>query len=398
MDLSMVIGSKELIRDINNNLVLETIIHKSPISRASLSKELGLTKATISTIVQDLIDRKLIIEIGSDNTELGRKPILLTFNKQAGLALCIDIQLDSCTAVLSDLQAETLNSDTFDSPKDPNDLPDVLCSYVRNIMYNLPNTVYGLVGITLSIHGVTYEKTIKFVPYYNLAGIDLCKQLEDHFHIPVYIENEANLSAIGENSFVYDHADLASVSVHTGIGLGLIMGNRLVKGYRGYTGEVGHTIVNIDGRPCPCGNHGCLEQYVSQKVLMQEFAEKKGLDYVTFDDFLSYYRADDPDAKAIIDTFIKYMSVGLNNILNSFNPEIVVINSNFTSKLPELTDYIIDGLSSKMNNFGSVKASSLEGKASMLGGLCVAIRNFLGITFLRLQRVSNAHVKSDTTS
>ncbi len=383
----MVIGSKELIRDINNNLVLETIIQKGPISRANLSKELGLTKATISTIVQDLIDRNLVIEIGSDNTELGRKPILLTFNKLAGLALCIDIQLDTCTAVLSNLQADTLNTDTFDSPKDPADLPDVLCSYVKNILFHLPQTVYGLVGITLSIHGVTYEKEIKFVPYYNLAGINLSEQLESRFHIPVYIENEANLSAIGENTFVYDHADLASVSVHTGIGLGLIMGNHLVKGYRGFTGEVGHTIVNIDGRPCPCGNNGCLEQYVSQKVLMKEFAERKGLDYVSFDEFLSYYRANDNDAKEIIDTFIKYMAVGLNNILNSYNPEIVVINSNFTSRIPELTDYIIDSLSSKMNNFSSIKASSLEGKASVLGGLCVAIRNFLGIKFLRLQNI-----------
>ncbi len=383
----MVIGSKELIRDINNNLVLETIIQKGPISRANLSKELGLTKATISTIVQDLIDRNLVIEIGSDNTELGRKPILLTFNKLAGLALCIDIQLDTCTAVLSNLQADTLNTDTFDSPKDPADLPDVLCSYVKNILFHLPQTVYGLVGITLSIHGVTYEKEIKFVPYYNLAGINLSEQLESRFHIPVYIENEANLSAIGENTFVYDHADLASVSVHTGIGLGLIMGNHLVKGYRGFTGEVGHTIVNIDGRPCPCGNNGCLEQYVSQKVLMKEFAERKGLDYVSFDEFLSYYRANDNDAKEIIDTFIKYMAVGLNNILNSYNPEIVVINSNVTSRIPELTDYIIDSLSSKMNNFSSIKASSLEGKASVLGGLCVAIRNFLGIKFLRLQNI-----------
>lgn len=383
----MVIGSKELIRDINNNLVLETIIQKSPISRAALSKELGLTKATISTIVQDLIDRNLVIEIGSDNTELGRKPILLTFNKQAGLALCIDIQLETCTAVLSNLQADTLNIDSFDSPKDPNDLPDVLCSYVKNILVHLPETIYGLVGITLSIHGVTYEKEIKFVPYYNLAGISLSEQLETKFHIPVYIENEANLSAIGENTFVYDHADLASVSVHTGIGLGLIMGNRLVKGYKGYTGEVGHTIVNVDGRPCPCGNHGCLEQYVSEKVLMNEFASKKGKDYISFDNFISYYVKGDEDAKEIIHTFIKYMSVGLNNILNSFNPEIVVINSNFTSKIPELTDYIIDSLASQMNNFGSIKASSLEGKASMLGGLCVAIRSFLGINYLRLQNI-----------
>ena len=78
----MVTGSKELIRDINTHLILETIINQATISRASTAKHLGLTKATVSAIVQDLINRKLVIEIGADDTSLGRKPILLSLNKR----------------------------------------------------------------------------------------------------------------------------------------------------------------------------------------------------------------------------------------------------------------------------------------------------------------------------
>ena len=78
----MKIGSNELIRDINSKLILDTIIKNQPISRASISKELGLTKATVSTIVQELINQHLIIEIGCDDTSLGRKPILLSFHKK----------------------------------------------------------------------------------------------------------------------------------------------------------------------------------------------------------------------------------------------------------------------------------------------------------------------------
>ena len=77
----MVRGSKELIRDINTRLVLETIIESESISRAAISKKLGLTKATISIIVQELINKKLVIEVGSDDTKLGRKPILLSLKK-----------------------------------------------------------------------------------------------------------------------------------------------------------------------------------------------------------------------------------------------------------------------------------------------------------------------------
>ncbi|WP_310603968.1 MarR family transcriptional regulator, partial [Anaerosporobacter sp.] len=80
----MITGSKELIRDINSNLVLTQIVNFSPISRSAIAKKLGLTKATISAIVADLLSKKLVLEIGSDDTSLGRKPILLSFNRKAG--------------------------------------------------------------------------------------------------------------------------------------------------------------------------------------------------------------------------------------------------------------------------------------------------------------------------
>ena len=381
----MVIGSKELIRKINYTLVLETLLQRSPISRASLSKELGLTKATISTIVQELIDKNLVFEVGRDHTELGRKPILLTFNKDAGFALCIDITRDTCTTILSNLLAETVRSDVLPSPKTPSDLPDVLSSYIRTILLHLPTTRYGLVGITLSIHGVTDKNSIRFTPSYNLTGRNIAKDLEEEFGIPVFLENEANLSAIAENTFVYDSATLASIHVYDEIRLGVMMNGTLVKGYHGYSSEIGHTIFHIDGRPCPCGNHGCLNQYLSEPVLLHDFATRKHLTHISFDEFLEYYQKEDPDAKEITNIFIKYMSALLNNLLNSINPEIVIINSTFTSKIPGLTDEISSSLTSKMNHFKSIQTSSLHGKSSLLGGLCMTIRNFLNIKHLRLQ-------------
>ena len=80
----MVTGSRELIREMNRRLVLETVINDGPLSRAAISKKLGLTKATISAIVQDLLEEQYIEEIGSDQTQYGRKPILLQFCRQNG--------------------------------------------------------------------------------------------------------------------------------------------------------------------------------------------------------------------------------------------------------------------------------------------------------------------------
>lgn len=387
----MITGSKELIRDINSTLVLETIINSQPISRASISKLLGLTKATISAIVQDLINKNLVIEIGSDDTSLGRKPILLNFNKKAGYAISIDLGVETISVLLTDLQGEDCTLRQVKTPSKSSDIIGVLIQLVEAMTPPKGHYPYGLVGISIGIHGVVHNNEISFAPYYNLVGLGLKDKLEQHFHTKVFLENEANLSVLGEKTFMYDYPNIANISVHSGIGLGIIINNSLYTGYNGRAGEFGHTIIEIDGRECPCGNHGCLEQYVSERVILREFKELKGLNTsemdttLSIDALVSMYQTGDQAAIQIIDRFIKYMSICINNVLNAYNPDIVIINSSFTIFLPELIKRIENTLSSKMNSVTSILPSALQDTSILLGGISVVIKDFLGISILRLQ-------------
>ncbi len=382
----MVTGSKELIRDINTKLVLETIINNTAISRAAIAKYLGLTKATISAIVQELINKKLVIEIGSDDTSLGRKPILLSLNRKAGYVICIDIGVDTISALLADLIGEDCSLKQIKTPKNPANIINVLIELIDSM--KLPkNSPYELVGITLGIHGLVNNNQISFTPYYDLSGINLADNLEKHFSTPVYLENEANLSVIGENTFQYDYSNIANISVHSGIGLGIIIDHKLYTGYNGRAGEFGHTIIELDGRQCPCGNKGCLEQYVSERTLLNDFAKLKALPDVSFDDFRAAYEQGDSDAEEIMNDFVKYMSVGVNNILNAYNPDIVIINSSFTIFFPHITQKIEAALTSKMNSFIRIVPSVLQDTSILLGGICVAIKGFLGVDLLKLNHI-----------
>lgn len=379
----MVTGSKELIRDINTHLILETIINHASISRASTAKHLGLTKATVSAIVQDLINRKLVIEIGSDDTSLGRKPILLSLNKKAGYVVSIDLGVDTISALISDLAGEDCCLMQIRTPKNVFLIVNEIINLIESM--KIPtDSPYGLVGITVGIHGVTSSNQVSFAPYYNLSGANLAEGLNQHFGVPIYLENEANLSVIGEKTFQYDYANIANISVHSGIGLGIIINDQLFTGYNGRAGEFGHTIIEIDGRPCPCGNLGCLEQYVSERVLLNEFAKLKGLEKADFSDYSQKLEDRDPIAMQIMDQFIKYMSVGINNILNAYNPEIVIINSLFTIHFPQVLKKIEDSLKSKMNSYIEIVPSVLRDTSILLGGACVAIKGFLGVNNLKL--------------
>lgn len=379
----MVTGSKELIRDINMNLVLETIINNNAISRAAIAKHLGLTKATISAIVQELINKKLVIEIGSDDTSLGRKPILLSLHKKTGYVICIDIGVDTISALVSDLAGEDCNLKQIKTPRNTSNIVNVLIDLIESM--KLPKDApYGLVGITLGIHGVIANNQVSFAPYYNLSGIDLAKGLEQHFYAPVYLENEANLSAIGEKTFQYDYSNIANISVHSGIGLGIIINHQLYTGYNGRAGEFGHTIIDVNGRQCPCGNKGCFEQYASERSLLREFATLKGLEEASFEQFKDAYDANDPDAQKIMDDFVKYMTIGVNNVLNAYNPDIVIINSSFTINYPEILERIEASLTSRMNSYVKIVPSVLQDTSILLGGICVAIKGFLGVDILKL--------------
>jgi len=379
----MVTGSKELIRDINTQLVLETIINQASISRAATAKYLGLTKATVSAIVQDLINRKLVIEIGSDDTSLGRKPILLSLNKKAGYVISIDLGVETISALVSDLVGEDCSLKQIKTPKNVHKIVDEIVKLIESM--KLPTgTPYGLVGITLGIHGVTVNNEVSFAPYYDLSELNLAEKLGQHFDVPVYLENEANLSVIGEKTFQYNYSNIANISVHSGIGLGIIINDQLYTGYSGRAGEFGHTIVEIDGRECPCGNRGCLEQYVSERVLLKEFARLKGLEVADFNLYRKMYENNDPDALKIMEQFIKYMSVCINNVLNAFNPEIVIINSSFTIHFPHVLEKIENSLKSRMNSYIKIVPSVLQDTSILLGGACVAIKKFLGISNFKL--------------
>ncbi len=378
----MKVGSRQLIRDINNNIVLETVIEQGPISRAELSKTLGLTKATISSIVKDLLDQNLIVEIGSASSDVGRRPILLDFNQNAGYSICIDLGVEIVSIMLTDLKGKKIAKKQVSVCEvNKNNVLNILIPLIDDMIGHTNPSKYGVIGITIAIHGVVYENNIIFTPYYDLKGFNLAHMLEQHYDVPVYLLNEANLSALGEKTFAINVENMANINIHWGIGLGLVINNKLYEGYSGFSGEFGHTIVEIDGKPCPCGNRGCIEQYASERALLKKLSAMKNKKEVSFQEFVELYNKKDPCALSIMDDFIKYISIGINNIMATFNPEVIIINSKFTSQFPYIVNDIKKSLSSNASQCKDILTSTLEDSSILYGAAYINIINFLGVKY-----------------
>lgn len=372
----MVTGSKELIRDMNTQLVLGIIMNEGPISRASIAVKSGLTKATISAIVQILLDKYLVLEIGSDDTKKGRKPILLELNKNCGYIISVDLSTDYITVLTANLMGENCALKRYENDTTQDTIMDRLAEIIASTIVRIPDCVYGVVGIALSIHGVIHDNRIVFIPYSPYQDIDFAKNLEAHFHIPVILENEANLFVLGEWAYSFKTKNMLGISVHSGIGLGIIMNDHLITGQDGYAGEFGHTIIEIDGRPCPCGNLGCLEQYASERSLLKELSAVKG-EKICAEKFAGLYRQNDSDAINTMNLFVKYICIGINNLLHTFNPDIIVINSSFTMYFPEICDDITQHLQNTLKRYCHLAPSHLQDTAILLGGVYLCRQRFL---------------------
>ncbi|MCL1991252.1 MAG: ROK family transcriptional regulator [Defluviitaleaceae bacterium] len=373
------VTDKYVIREMNEKLVLKTVIQAGTISRAEIAKQLKLNKTSVSSIVSDLIDKDLIVETGSGESSGGRKPILVMFNHQAGYSLSFDVGPDYISSLLTYLDGSFVSDGYLSNAVTSNEaLCATLKEAINGYLAQISNSTYGITGICIGLHGIVNEDVLVFSPFYAFDCSQLKKEIESTFNLPVIIENEANLAALGEQKIEPTVSNLVSLSVKYGIGAGVILNGTLYTGTDGHAGEVGHLITAVNGKKCRCGNHGCLEQYASEYHLLQTYKAYLNLDDVRFMRFKQDYLKHEPLAQNVMSQFIQYMAVAVNNLITTFNPEVIIINSRITNQVDGIVDQIKDQLLYKGQGQIVIKASTLDRQATLLGGVHLNTVMFLG--------------------
>ncbi|MBC2301294.1 ROK family transcriptional regulator [Listeria welshimeri] len=373
--------NRTVIRESNERIVLNTIAQKGPHSRALLSDTIGLNKATISDIVKKLIAQKLINEVGiGESTNLGgRKPIMLELNAKAGFSVSVDIGYNYIDVMAQRLDGTAYKRELFPfivikREKIIQEISDILDVFLSS----LPKSPFGIVGILIAIHGVVLDNQIQFTPAYDLAGLDFSSALHEQFACPVYLENEANLLAVSDHTKEESYANLVSISIHSGIGSGVILNNELYTGINGYAGEIGHMqIVTENGRPCPCGASGCLECYASEKNILDTYQTRTGNKNALVTDLCRAFTEKEEEAIAVINDMVCYLATGIQNLTALYNPEIIFINSEISRLIPDFTKQIESRLTSFTSKNIAIKESHLGEEAILYGAGYLIIQRFL---------------------
>jgi glucokinase-like ROK family protein len=317
--------NQQIVKKNNKALVLQFIIEKEPISRADIAQVSGLHKATVSSLVNELLEEELIFESGPGESSGGRRPVILHFNKVAGYAIGIDIGVNYVLCVLTDLKGNILIKKSESVNRTP--YPSIMSKIqkmIGSIMDEMPNSRYGIVGIGVGVPGIVNKQgSILLAPNLGWTNIQVKKDLEDLFHVPVIIENEANAGAFGEQQFGagYEFEDIIYISAGIGIGVGIILNKELYQGKNGFSGEMGHMIIDLNGKPCSCGSRGCWEAYASENALL-ELGNTDSLESL-----IELAENRDESAQKLFREIGTYLGYGINNIINTFNPDQVIIGN-----------------------------------------------------------------------
>ncbi|MBT2644653.1 ROK family transcriptional regulator [Bacillus sp. ISL-41] len=319
--------NQHVVKKNNKALVLSLIIEKETISRADIANVTGLNKTTVSSLVTELLEDELIYESGPGISSGGRRPVILHFNRSTGYAIGVDIGVNYILAVLTDLKgkiivekSQNVNRTSYSS------IISTVQTMIQSLMDDMPNSRYGIVGIGVGVPGiVNKEGSVLLAPNLGWTNIQLKEDLERIFNVPIIIENEANAGAVGEQQFGagQDYENILYVSAGIGIGVGIILNTELYQGKSGFSGEMGHMIIELNGKRCNCGSRGCWEAYASENALL----EMAGENIDSLESLIEHAKNGEKSAIDLFEKIGQYLGFGINNIINTFNPDQVIIGN-----------------------------------------------------------------------
>lgn len=336
-------GNRELIREINRNLVLNLIKSRGPISRSDLAQVSGLSPAAISGITGDFVASGLVEESGQGESRGGRRPVLLRLNHRAGFVVGLKLMEDAITSAVTDLDAQVLHHQVTHLPTDQeHDLEEMLPVLLEAIEDTIQasgidgNRVLGIgIGMAGVVNGDT--GTCRYSPFFGWRDVQIAEPIAAHFELPVYLENDVNTLTIAEQWFGYGHDvdHFAVVTVGRGIGAGLVINGQMVRGAFGGAGEFGHIPLVPDGPLCDCGKQGCLEALASDPAVVRRAAAglARGVDSqlagrgqdVTIENIAATAAAGDAFAQELLGDAGHWLGVGVATLINLLNPQLVII-------------------------------------------------------------------------
>lgn len=349
----------------NRNAILQHVYHHDIISKPDICKSLGMSKPTVSMLVDELVNENVLVVLGRGNstTQGGKRPLLYTFNATVGLVIALHIGIEKVRGALVDLKTN-LHS-RIELPLHHTQAGDAvehalvtIDSAVNRLITHARALKSPVLGIGVSAPGVVESHKgilVRAIHLENWSEVPIGPRLESEFHLPVWVDNESRNTALAEKWFGVGKSLNTFITVQTrdGIGTGIMQDGATYRGLDFSAGEFGHTTIDINGPLCRCGNRGCWELYGSEQALLTSTAADLPLhpatllakrihtgEALTIQMMGDAYQGGDEFTVQQVDAYALRLAAGLINLVNAFNPEAIILHDNLSVFGPRFLDHL----------------------------------------------------------
>lgn len=334
------IPSMRDLRLANRSTLLRALYFGGPASRLELSQSTGLSTATVTNVIAELLAEGSVSEAGTEESQGGRPRTILTIDAEHGYFVGVDVGETHIYVELFDVLMRTRGSFTFalvSGEHQPERVVRYIVTGLETVLRNAGLTADAVIGIGIGVPGIV-ERTAQVLvhaPSIGWRDVPLVAMLEEHCTLPLFVDNGAKVMAQAEMWFGAGRGveHLAVVLVGTGIGAGIIANGSLYRGATNSAGEWGHTTLEMDGRICRCGSRGCLEAYAGASAILErlrEAAPSHPILVIAEEEravaaLVEAYKTGDAVALGVLTQTAKYLGAGIANLVNLFNPQLIVL-------------------------------------------------------------------------
>lgn len=365
---------------------------RGTVSRAEIADQLQLSKPTVSSIVDELLAEDWIKEMGSGDstTQGGRKPIQLQFNAKAGFIIGVDIGGTKIAYGIGDLDGNVVIQEVMPTqPFVPDGIVDELADRIRMLLHQINIPEEKVLGMGVGSPGITnVEKGITTAPSLSWSDYPLKEKLEEKFPFPVYVDNDVNISVLGEQwlGSAVNKKNVVLITIGTGIGCGIILNGTLYRGANWAAGEIGYMVTDKnaakkDYNPVFDG-FGFLENHAGgasiEKIMKNRLKESSDhpLSQVPFTtkDVFTYARENDPLALEVVNEVIEHIGFALVNVAALFNPEIIIIGGGVSRSGIWFIERLNDILKTYLPTDVQLSLTKLGDQIGIVGGMSLFLR------------------------
>jgi predicted NBD/HSP70 family sugar kinase len=400
-------GDQALVRELNRAIMLN-LLRTDAQSRAGLAAASGLNKTTVSSLITELLSAGLVRETGTAESGGGRPGTLLELNPRAGGMIGVELGVEYLRVVLADFCAVPVwhQELAFDHCQGPTVALEALVVLVGAAVAAARQSGQPILGLGLAAPGLVDidSGTLLFGPNLGWRDVPLRRRLEQAFSFPIFVDNDAKASALGERYFGIAQSvdNFVFVLANVGLGCGIMLDGDVHRGATGSAGEVGHTTLLLpDGPLCECGNRGCWETVASQRALLNRLEGRlpralggspppdrygsMGMETV-----VAAAEGGDEYVLAALAETGHYLGVGIANLVNIFNPSLVVVGGALSLAadflLPPIRQAVAERAMAWPRQAAQIQVAAHRFDSVAMGGVALVLHDILSHPHLDLPR------------